>query len=288
MKTSKIMLCLLMACAGCTITQQEAGRAGHAATGQPARLPESLDGHYPPKAQGPVYLMRMVELDACMSGIMVDYSEGDLSGAEAAMDAFASKFREVSELVPEWKGRFPDQSVEKLGLAIRSGRKEEVMAAFGEVGRTCHDCHVAFMVPVQQRYRWGNVAAIGIRDPVLKEDLDYASFKRRLALNLSGVGHDLQQGQMENARKQYIELSARFQALKETCLECHDDEVSRFADAEATARIESLGKALNTDPVQASRVAGLLQSIGQESCSKCHLVHVPAAMAKIAGGQHAD
>jgi hypothetical protein len=43
--------------------------------------------------------------------------------------------------------------------------------------------------------------------------------------------------------------------------------------------VDELGKVFQSRAVDAGAVMALAQKIGRESCSKCHLVHVPAALA---------
>jgi cytochrome c556 len=244
----------------------------------PAALPEALDSLYPPKADRPHFLLGMLELDSQLSGIIVDLAEGDGEGAAASVAAFRAQYLKLAAMVPEWGAYYPQAPVEELEAAMAASDRQMVMAAYGRIGGLCHSCHAATMVPVQQKYHWRSFRSITATDPVLNQATDYASLKRRLSANLSGIGHDLRQGQIDNARKQFAEFKARSEALKETCLQCHDTEGRHFVDAAAQARIAELAEALADDVVQVPAVDGLVQSIGRENCSKCHLVHVPAAM----------
>ncbi len=70
------------------------------------------------------------------------------------------------------------------------------------------------------------------------------------------------------------------QAVKETCAECHDTERKYYIDTEIESMIDSIGTVLQNPSVDAGKVQALGQGIGQESCFKCHLVHLPAAMAR--------
>jgi hypothetical protein len=153
------------------------------------------------------------------------------------------------------------------------------MKAFAEVGESCHRCHVEAMVPVQQRYRWGDFGALTVKDPLSGADTGYAQFKKYLATNLAGIAVDLKQGQAENARKQFEGFKARFRALGDSCQGCHEGKTIAFAGRDVQNALEEMGKALGGKTVDAEAVTGLSRKIGGESCSKCHLVHVPAALA---------
>lgn len=127
--------------------------------------PSSLDALYPPKAEQPIYLFRMLGLDTYFSGIVADLFENDPQHAKANFKTFKAQYVEVSKLVPEWEKNFPMGPVEELGVALEAGNRKKVMAAHDKVGKVCHDCHKVTMAQVEQKYRWGDFNAIRVRDP---------------------------------------------------------------------------------------------------------------------------
>src|SRR5512135_177479 len=134
--------------------------------GRAETLPETLNAFYPPVAGQPIYLTKMVELETSFSGIVVDLMEDDIAGARSSFDGFAGKYWEVAGIVPEWKGKYPEQPVKELGAALAAGDRKRAMNAFAEVGGICHRCHVEAMIPVQQKYHWGDFGAIAVKDPL--------------------------------------------------------------------------------------------------------------------------
>jgi len=242
-------------------------------------LPESLNAFYPPAADRPLYLFKMLALETSFSGIVADLMEDDLDGARGSFGDFQRQYREVAGMVPEWKGEYPEGKVEELGAALAAGDKGQAMGAFAAVGGICHRCHVATMVSVQQKYHWGDFGSITVKDPLSGESTGYQQFKKVLAANLAGITVDLRQGQTDNARKQFEGFRARFEALNGSCQGCHEKQSRSFVDREMRDTVEELGVAFKSRTVAADAVMALAQKIGRESCSKCHLVHVPAAMA---------
>jgi hypothetical protein len=242
-------------------------------------LPESLNALYPPVANRPVFLLGMLKLETSFSGIAADLMEDDFDGARESFGDFRRQYREIAGMVPEWRGEYPEEEVKELGKALAVGDKGVAMNAFAAVGGVCHRCHVASMVPVQQRYHWGNFGAITVRDPLSGTATGYAQFKQNLAANLAGITMDLRQGQTVNARKQFEGFRARFAALRGSCQVCHEQESKYFVDREMQNAVEELGNVFRGRTVEADSVIPLVQKIGRESCSKCHLVHLPAAHA---------
>jgi hypothetical protein len=259
--------------------------ANDSKTEESHQLPSSLDALFPPKAQGPIYLDRMFGLATPFTGIVVDLLEGDIKNVQDNFEKFKIQYEEVSNLVPEWKHDFPQDPVTNLGAALKSGDRGKIMEAYGKVGKVCHECHVEYMTKTYYKYHWKDVETIKVKDPLSKEEVKYSTFMQYIGTNFTGIGVDLQQGQKENALKQFQGFKARFGTMKEICQECHDDKEKKterkyYVDESVMALIDKLGQALNAPTIDPKALGNLMKGIGGESCFKCHLVHVPAALAK--------
>ena len=246
-----------------------------------APLPASLDNYFPPRAEQPVYLFRMLGMNKPFTGIMVDLFENDIENVSANFEKFKTQFIEVSKLVAEWEGYFPLKPVDELGIAIKKGDQGKVIAAVQQVGKICSDCHIATMPKTQQKYYWGDFQGIRVTDPLTKQEVDNQQLMRFIDASFTGIEVDVEQGQIENAQRQFQGFRARFQAMEETCMNCHDTERHYYVDESVKAMIDKLGQALSASPVDPGQVGKLHQGIGMESCFKCHLVHVPAAIAQL-------
>ncbi len=242
--------------------------------------PASLDAFYPPNAEGPVYQFRMFGIATPFTGITVDLFENDMENVAANFDAFKAQYLEVSKLIPEWEDQFPMEPVDELGSALKTGDPDQVMAAVGNVGKVCHTCHIVNMVKVQQKYHWKDFEAIAVQDPLTNQEVDYPQFMRFLDAAFLGIGVDVAQGQQENAQKQFEGFNARFQALKESCKECHSSPRTAIVDKSVQARIDELGQVLSGTSIDPNAVGEVSNAIGAKSCGECHLIHLPAAYAK--------
>ncbi len=250
------------------------------ATPERGRLPESLSAFYPPAADRPVYLLKMLSLETSFSGVIADLMEGDVDGARGSFDDFQRRYRELAGMIPEWQGEYPEQKVKELGNALAVGDRGSALTAFEAVGGICHNCHIAAMVPVQQKYHWGDFGAVEVWDPLSGKAIGYRQFKQYLSTNLAGIAVDLGQRQSDRAREQFKAFRSRFESLSSSCQACHQTESRHFVDREMRDTIEELGSAFEDGPIATESVIELLQKIGRESCSKCHLVYLPAAYAR--------
>lgn len=244
----------------------------------PAALPATLENLYPPKAKAPVYLMKMIELAHAFEAVMVDLFEKDQANLKADLDRFKAAYVATSKLVPEWQHKFTQEPLQAFEAALGSGDQQKVMGAVGQLSGVCESCHVANMAPVQFRFHWRDIAAIKVTDPITKQELPFKQFKHMLSAALTGISVNLRQGQQEAAEKSYQAFKARFGALAGTCSECHDTDRRYYVDDDMQKIVDELGQAMaNPDP---KTMMQLGQRIGRDSCFKCHLVHVPAAMSK--------
>lgn len=242
--------------------------------------PSSLDNMFPPVSEQPVFLINMLEMGTLFSAIMVDLTEEDVQGVIENYRKFKAKFIEISKLVPEWESYFNLDAVENLGAALESGDQIKIMMEYGKVGGVCHDCHSINMPKVQQKYHWGSFEDITVKDPVTQETIDYSRLMQFLEVNFAGINVDLEQGQIENARKQFEGFKSRFQTLKTVCIKCHNSKRTYYVDEKVQSYIEELGEEVKESTIDKDAVSKLSQKIGMESCFKCHLVHVPAELTK--------
>ncbi len=241
----------------------------------------SLDPLYPPKAEQPIYLIRMFNLGSRFTGIAVDLMEEDWPNLGASFEKFKNEYMSVSELVPEWKERYPVGPVEELGEALQAGEKGRIMAAYEKVGGDCHSCHIEFMNPVKFQYHWPDFRPIKVEDPITKAEVDFVQLMRYLDFNFTGMTHDLEQGQKERADENLRAFRARFQSLSEACQECHGtSERAYYTDNDIQKMMTGLSSVLASDRPDLQEITGYIRTIGMESCFKCHLVHLPAPYTK--------
>lgn len=242
-------------------------------------LPAALANFYPPKAEAPVYLIKMIGLAESFGGFLSDLFENDLPNALAGLEEFKARYGGLAGLVPEWRSLYPSAPLDELAAALKAGDQGRIMAAVENVGGVCTACHVEYMAPVHFRFGWPAFSEIKTKDPLTGEEVGIDKLMLFLDVNFSGIGADLKQGQPENAQKQFQGFKARFEAMASTCEECHgQDERKYYVDDNVRAMVKELGRAAAEG--SSEKAGKLVMGIGMESCHKCHLVHIPAAFAQ--------
>lgn len=285
-KFTLLLLAILIVFFGCSNDQSEEieklKQENEAFKALLAPPPSVLDAMYPPQTEMPVYQMQMMEMAVPMSGILVNLLENDMENVMPNFEFFKAKYTELSKVVPEWEDQYPMGPVNELGEALSSGDQGQVMASFEKLGQVCHDCHVSNMVKVQQKYYWLDFKGVEITDPLTNEYINFPKLMQNFDLSFVGMMVDLQEGQLENALKHFEGFNARFQTLKDTCGDCHGTiERKYYVDDEIQGMIDNLGQAIkNPASLNQEQMQELMMGIGMESCTKCHLVHIPAAYTK--------
>lgn len=242
--------------------------------------PKSLDNLFPPITDRPIFLLHMLELGEHFDAIAVDLFENDFENAAEHFEQFKEEYSETPELVPEWRPFHPMHPVQALESALRSGNQATVMEAYANVGQVCHNCHIVNMPKVQQKYHWRTFDGKTFSEIVI-QGLEWPRLMQRLSGTLTGIGVDLEENQIDNAKMQFQNFNQTFQMLKGGCGNCHNTERRYFVDAGVQAIVDSLGQALNESPIDPVKAGLLSQRIGMASCFRCHLVHVPAAFAQM-------
>src|SRR3990172_3267936 len=274
------IIAILVVALGCSNEAERLKRENETLKAYATPPPGAMDALLPAKPAPPVYQLRMMGMSMPFTGIISDLFEQDFENVMANFQAFKTEYIEVSKLVPEFASSFPIAPVDELEKALKNNNQGEIMAAYEGVGQVCRDCHVQNMVKVQQKYHWGDFQSITVNDPLTNEAVNWLQLMQYIDANMVGAFVDLQQGQIDNAKKQWYGFNTRYQTLKTTCGFCHDSERKYYVDSSSQALIDELSRMLNQQAVDPAKLEQVGMKIGNEICGKCHLVHVPAAYAK--------
>lgn len=260
------------------ISQDKTGLYEKQVDDQP--LPTSLNNLYPPAANVPVFLFKMIEMGNSLNATGINFFEADYGNMEGSFNRFKSVYNELSSLVPEWKDYFSQKEVDELEGALNSKEMEKVGLAFNNLGKVCHTCHSTNMTRVQHKFEWGNFSDISVTDPVNGKENSFSEHMHFMTISFDGITTDLIEGQLEYSRKHFADFKSRFAELSETCVACHDSERKYYVDENIQSMIKAIGEEIEKEKPVIEKVKDLINGIGFESCYKCHLVHTPAAFSQ--------
>jgi cytochrome c556 len=243
-------------------------------------LPSSIDQYY--QSKPPVYLISMFELGAAMMGIGVNLQQGDTANAKKSYDDFFKKFKDSSNMVPEWKKFYDQGTVEKIGASLDSGDMPAVFENIGKVGEACAKCHMEKMPQVWNNYNWNNFGKLTLNTPNPAEPvLPFPAAKiKYLAAGFDGIGVNIKNNNQKGAQESFGLFKTMFDNMNTTCSSCHASAPKYYVSADIQAMIDTMGEKINSGNL--SEAEGLRMGIGMESCYRCHVLHMPSQYARAA------
>lgn len=242
-------------------------------------LPPSLGQYYESKPS--VYLTKMWQLGEAMMGIGVNLQQQDMENAKKSYNDFSKKYKESSNLVPEWKKYYDQDLVEKMGVSLDSGNVPEVFETIGKVGATCVSCHNEKMPPVWNKYNWDDFSKMTLNTPNPDEPvLPWPVAKiKYLAPGYDGIGVNIKNNNQKGAQQSFVLFKTMFDNMNSTCSSCHVSSRKYYVSEDIRMMIDTMGEKINSGNL--TEAEGLRVGIGMESCYACHVLHMPAQFAKV-------
>jgi cytochrome c556 len=243
-------------------------------------LPSSIDQYY--QSQPPVYLISMFELGAAMMGIGVNVQQGDMANAKKSYDDFSKKFKDSSDMVPEWKKFYDQGTVEKIGASLDSGNVPGVFENIGKVGEACVKCHKEKMSQIWNKFNWNDFSKLTLKTPNPEEPLlPFPAAKiKYLAAGFDGIGVNIKNNNQKGAKESFGLFKTMFDNMNSTCSSCHASAPKYYVSSDIRAMIDMMGEKINSGNL--SEAEGLRMGIGMESCYRCHVLHMPSQFARAA------
>lgn len=243
-------------------------------------LPLSIDQYY--QSRPPVYLISMFELGTAMMGIGVNLQQGDMANAKKSYIDFSKKFKESSDMVPEWKKFYDQGTVDKIGTSLDSGDVPAVFENIGKVGEACVKCHKEKMPQIWIKYNWNDFGKLTMNTPNPDEPiLPFPLAKiKYLASGYDGISVNIKNNNQKGAQESFGLFKKMFDNMNSTCSSCHASPPKYYVSADIQAMIDTMGEKINSGNL--SEAEGIRIGIGMESCYRCHVLHMPAQYAMAA------
>jgi cytochrome c556 len=97
---------------------------------------------------------------------------------------------------------------------------------------------------------------------------------------MSAIGYHAQGGRTEAAVASVDALAGMMGTLTETSKTCHTTDRKYFVDAETIGLLDAVKSELGAAKPDPAKIGANMEAFAQESCTKCHLVHIPGAFAR--------
>lgn len=238
-----------------------------------SRPPESIAQWYKPENDRQVWLHTMFRLRRSMQAIGLYAGLEDPERLQTWTRRFLEDYRQIPEMVPEWRDEVDFTWAKRLEKAAKAGDKDGVGRALNKIGTSCGSCHKEYMAATRVLYRTPNYHETTVENPETLEEFAYHEFMGRLAQSLNRIIIGLKDDRTDAALTASGRLATRLDYLGESCSRCHDDAAprERILGEETDAMFDALTAGLESgDKDQAGEMLG---EIGVNVCARCHGVH---------------
>lgn len=203
-------------------------------TGSFLSLPQSLDNYYEPVSQKNEFKEIMQELQTDYTALDEYVKTQDLDRAQSWSLSLENQYGKFLRMVPEWD---PIITTETASLLVNSLQKEDFATARGllvNLKAECDRCHNTYSTAVHAKYynRFVN-PNVEVKDPVTGVVLAQRQFMMHLQNLKSMTKIKVQEEDYKTAYSNAQSMFAGYEALKDTCYECHSDKetLDRFFGA---------------------------------------------------------
>jgi hypothetical protein len=239
-------------------------------------LPHSLNSLYngsTPETPSGSYIPEMFALAGGITGITTNVQEGDMKNATIDFNQFKAQYQKGSNMVPEWKGYWNINLVNKLGKDLNDSNISAVFADVGGIGQQCSNCHENEMPQVWAKYYWKDFDSVNVSTP--EGNLTWTdAMTKYLDGSFSGIGSDIMEGKQQNALNNSILFENMMQNFKQACNECHKTPRYYYVSDDVMTNITQMKTDIQNGDL--SDAQAIQQQLGEEVCGRCHRLHMPA------------
>jgi nitrate/TMAO reductase-like tetraheme cytochrome c subunit len=126
-----------------------------------------------------------------------------------------------------------------------------------------------------------SVKKIKVTDPISEEEMSYKAYMYRLSANFKEMTVNFSQEQYMKVFQAANHFQKRIREFRSVCSKCHVSEWSRsavsvkqfFVNDDILEVVQDMKKDLATGEPSPERFWENIETIGIQSCKKCHLVH---------------
>jgi len=267
--------------------------------------PASLDRFYPPHTQRMEYRDLMREMYLPESFARQEAQRGQWDAARRSWARFIERFTRLRTVVPEWEARFGTvdewqsaiQPILASGTPADAERLERTQEAL--FVKHCEECHATERQRVYARYHFGTFRTVWaippkIDDPLIQVMLtewkgkaaipdgtvSFRDYMKLMNTSLMTAWNLADAGEIEAARVSMSRLETYLDAIPPVCAECHGGEPRRyFIDADSLEKFHAVSRALAGATVDRADVVRQLRDAFDNTCSRCHDIHlIPAKL----------
>jgi len=247
--------------------------------------PHSISQWYKPQNKRQVWLHNMFKLRREMQAVSEYLVTGNPALQKKWVARFSKHYRQIGEMVPEWKDELELGWLTRFESAIRDQDKPLTERAIKKLKLSCMGCHKEFRAVTALAYRVPDFSKLKVK--VGSQEVAYPEFMDQLSVLVNRIKIASEDDQQSLALDAVSQLSSEITQLSTSCQLCHKDtepEERILGDKteDAMGRLEGHIKA--GDKKQTGRTLGEVAVI---VCARCHGIHrTVSAVRSLVTGEH--
>ncbi len=233
--------------------------------------PDSLAQWYKPINKRQVWLHTMFRLRREMQAVEEYARQADAAGTRKWGTRLAKSYRQIPEMVPEWRDEVRLEWADRLEEAAIEGDFQRVLRARKKLENSCNACHRDFRPLVAALYRAPDFS--GMTMTLQGREISYHKLMEQLSRATNRIKIAIEDQRPQVAMRALKQLKAQLKALGTSCSQCHQERIpkERILGAANQALLEELQKRIqDRQPGQAGRLLG---KAAVAICARCHGVH---------------
>jgi len=235
--------------------------------------PASLAQWYKPVNKRQVWLHTMFKLRREMQAMREYAEQEDSASMEKWVTGFAKHYKEIVEMVPEWKDKIKPALLSDLKKFTKNQDFYHIALTLNKIHDTCDSCHKDYQSQVTAIYRSPDYSEILIND-IDGYPQDIENNMQDLSMYVNQILIALADGHNKRALIASKNLDFQLKNLAKICSDCHKDDkypVERILGKNMTTRLEKLQNHIELNQVKDSQK--LMGEIAVTVCSRCHNTH---------------
>ena len=236
-------------------------------------LPESsLAKWYKPVNDRQVWLHTMFSLRRELQAVEHYAEQRDQTLLAKWTGRLADHYREIGDMVPEWKEELEPEILTDLEVAVAAGDFPAAGQAARRLEHNCDGCHSDYRALAAARFRAPDFSTLRVDDGQ-GGSRDHDEHMELMSTTLNEIKIASEDDRWDAAKEAETRLRSQLLQLGTSCESCHRDEAprERILGAEPQAGLDALKQALEAKSVKdAGRYLG---ETAVNVCARCHGVH---------------
>lgn len=235
-------------------------------------VPDSLGQWYKPQAKRQIWLHTMFAMRRELQAVREYAEQKDGPHMAKWAQRLADHYRQLPEMVPEWREETVPEQMHKLLTRAEAGEFTATLRAADGLKRNCRACHRKFQAMAALKHRWPKFDRLRVPDKQGGSHT-YAETMQALSRSVNRIKIASEDQRWSVAGQALGDLRTQLDTLGQGCETCHKDAAprERILGAGTEATLAQLDQALTDRDIKTT--GHQLGTAAVQVCARCHGVH---------------